>query len=80
MFSSTYKLSRPQVSFQFVPIPGVSNFAHGVKLRSTTLAPGRLSGPVFFFQYEHKWSSGPMCRPIETNETTTAILAGIASY
>jgi len=41
MFSSTYKTFKTAASFQFVPIPGVSNFAPELKLRSTNfLSPG----------------------------------------
>ena len=36
------------VSFQFVPIPGVSNFAHGMKLRLTDLRRAMLQRPGIF--------------------------------
>jgi hypothetical protein len=46
MFSITYKPIKTAVSFHFVPIPGASNFAHGVNLRLNNSAPGPIKRPV----------------------------------
>jgi hypothetical protein len=44
--------SNTSVSFHFVPIPGVSNFAHGVKLRFRICAGPSFNGPAFLFLRE----------------------------
>ena len=47
------------VSFHFVPIPGASNFAHGAKLRLTTLRRAMFSGPAFCFSTSHMLDRDP---------------------
>jgi len=55
---------KTSVSFHFVPIPGASNFAHGVKLRFRILRRVAFSGPAFLvlpepiFTLRLRWPAG----------------------